>query len=92
MGDQKSIATLANLITDPVIEVRCSACFSLSTFGNATALQLLAEALMTGDEHLRQSAAEALSSMPGEGQEIIKNAATYSDILVRRASVIGWDD
>jgi hypothetical protein len=89
MGDQKSIATLANLITDPVIEVRCSACFSLSTFGNATALQLLAEALMTGDEHLRQSAAEALASVPGEGQEIIKNAASYNDILVRRASVIG---
>jgi len=88
-GDQKSISTLANLIADPVIEVRCSACLSLSTFGNATALQLLAEALMTGDEHLRQSAAEALANVPGEGQEVVKNAATYNDILVRRASVIG---
>ena len=88
-GDPKSIGALANLITDPVIEVRCSASLSLSTFENATALQLLAEALMTGDEHLRQSAAEALANLPGEGQEVIKNAATYSDILVRRAAVIG---
>jgi hypothetical protein len=88
-GDQKSIQTLANMVADPVIEVRCSACFSLSTFRNATALQLLAEALMTGDEHLRQSAAESLACLQGDGYEIIKNAVTYSDILVRRASVIG---
>ena len=49
----------------------------------------VARALIQGDEELRRAAAEALANDPVEGHAMLKEGATLTDILVRRAAVHG---
>ena len=87
--DQKCINDLVQLLADPSIEVRCSACLALSLFGHSTSIKAVNDALLKGEEHLQQIAAETMASDPVAGHEILKNAITFDNILVRRAAVIG---
>jgi hypothetical protein len=87
--DQKCISDLINLLSDPSLEVRCSACLALSLFEHATSIKAVNDALLKGEEHLQQIAAETLAADPLTGHEILKNAVTFDNILVRRAAVIG---
>lgn len=87
--DQKCISDLVNLMADPSIEVRCSACLALSLFNHSTSIKAVNDALLKGEEHLQQIAAETMAADTFTGHEILKNTVTFDNILVRRAAVIG---
>jgi hypothetical protein len=52
-------------------------------------MEALAEALLHGDEDLRQYAAEAFANHPEEGYPTLQEGSTIDDLLVRRAVVAG---
>jgi len=87
--DVKAIPDLKGMLNDPEANVRHAACMALAAIGNATATQCVVEALMLGDEGLRQTAAETLAFDPLEGQTILREGITSDDLLVRRAIVFG---
>jgi len=73
----------------PVSAVRRATCLALVAIGTEKSLEGVARALLQGDEELRRAAAEALANDPIEGHPVLKEGATLSDILVRRAVVHG---
>jgi HEAT repeat protein len=85
----KAIDDLLGLYKDPIPEVRNTACMALAAINNPASIQTLAETLLKGDEELRKTAAECFARNPTEGYEVLKDAMTFEDILVRRAAVFG---
>jgi len=89
MRDIKSIELLESILHTPNAPARRAACLALVAIGTNDALEIVARTLLNADEELRQAAAEALANDPGEGHAMLKDGATLSDILVRRAVVYG---
>jgi HEAT repeat protein len=87
--DQQSLARLSELIAEPENNVSKSACFALVKVGNQQAFELLGSALLHGSEGIRRAVAEALALDPGEGEDMLKEAAEMDDLLVRRSAVFG---
>jgi HEAT repeat protein len=85
----KAIDDLLGLYKDPIQEVRNTACMALAAMNNPGSIQALAETLLKGDEELRITAAECFSGNSAVGYEVLKDAMTFDDILVRRAAVHG---
>ena len=86
---ERMVTDLIDLLGDLAPNVRRAACLGLVGIGNHTALEAVADALLNGDEDLRQFAAEALANHPEEGFPTLREGATLDDILVRRAVVAG---
>ncbi len=80
---------LMALLADPVPDVRFSACLALGAFDQPAAREALSAALAQGDEGLQQAAAEVLAYQPGRGYDLLKEALTSDNLLVRRAAVLG---
>jgi len=80
---------LNNLLSDSVEEVKHTACLSLASYNSRSALEAVTRVFVNGDENSRLIAAEALSQIKGEGYEILKDAITLEDIVLRRAAVFG---
>jgi HEAT repeat protein len=89
MRDIKSIDLLEGILQSPSISARRAACLALVAIGTNDALEIVAHTLLNADEDLRRAAAEALANDTGEGHAMLKDGATLSDILVRRAVVYG---
>jgi NACHT domain/HEAT repeats len=89
MRDIKSIDLLEGILESPSISARRAACLALVAIGTNDALEIVAHTLLNADEDLRRAAAEALANDPGEGHAMLRDGATLSDILVRRATVYG---
>ncbi|HEY9151314.1 MAG TPA: HEAT repeat domain-containing protein [Anaerolineales bacterium] len=89
MRDAKSIDILEGILQSPSISARRAACLALVAIGTNDALEIVAHTLLNADEDLRRAAAEALANDTGEGYAMLKDGATLSDILVRRAVVYG---
>lgn len=89
LKDRKATDALEELMQAPVSAVRRATCLALVAIGTEKSLEGVARALLQGDEELRRAAAEALANDPLEGHPILKEGATLSDILVRRAVVHG---
>jgi len=89
LQDAKSIPVLNTLLTYPIPGVRRAACLALAAINNTTALEAVASVLLHGDETTRRNAAEALANRTGDGHDILKEAATMDDVLVRHAAVYG---
>lgn len=87
--DAKSVQALELALQSPLAAVRQAACLALVAIGTSASLELVARALLGGDENLRQASAEALANDPGEGHAMLKDGATLEDILLRRAVVYG---
>jgi HEAT repeat protein len=87
--DRQSLNRLSELIAEPDSNVSRAACFALGIIGNQQALELLGSALLHGGDGVRHAVAEALALDPGEGHEMLKEAAQMDDLLVRRAAVFG---
>lgn len=87
--DSKAVESLAALFHAPSQSARQAACLALVAIGAPAALETLARALLEGDEDLRRAAAEALANEPTEGHATLREGATMSDILLRRAVVYG---
>jgi HEAT repeat protein len=89
MRDIKSVDVLEGILESPSISARRAACLALVAIGTNDALEIVAHTLLNADEDLRRAAAEALAIDTGEGHAMLKDGATLSDILVRRAVVYG---
>ena len=89
LKDMKATDALEELMQAPVSAVRRATCLALVAIGTEKSLEGVARALLQGDEELRRAAAEALANDPIEGYPVLKEGATLSDILVRRAVVHG---
>jgi HEAT repeat protein len=89
LKDVKAIEALEELMHAPVGSVRRAICLALVAIGTEKSLEGVARALLQGDEELRRAAAEALANDPVEGHAMLKEGATLTDILVRRAVVHG---
>jgi HEAT repeat protein len=84
MSDQ-----LLFLIHDPDPSVQCAACFGLAAIGDKKSIDALTEALLHGNELTQRAAAEALATKKDLGKEILAEAGSMDDLLVRRAVISG---
>ena len=89
VSDPALVESLVKLIRDPAENVRRAACFALVAMGTQTALETVADVLLTGEEDMRRTAAEALANNREEGHPTLKEGATLEDILIRRAAIYG---
>jgi HEAT repeat protein len=87
--DGKGIDELRELLIDSSLNVRRAALLALVAIGTKTSLECVADALISGDDELRRSAAEALANHPEEGYPTLKEGAFLDDVLVRKAVVSG---
>lgn len=87
--DVNSIETIAACLNDPVSEVRISACYALSILDSIEAQDILKDTLQQGDELIKHAVAETLAMQGTPGHDLLKEAATSDDLLVRRAAVYG---
>ncbi len=87
--DPKGVDDLQELLSDGSLNVRRAACLALVAIGSKPALECVADALISGDDDLRRSAAEALANHPEEGYPTLKEGAFLDDVLVRKAVVSG---
>ncbi len=62
---------------------------ALSTYRDESTIHELARVLLNGDETVRHVVAESLAFMDEPGTEILKEAVTLEDIVVRRAAIYG---
>jgi hypothetical protein len=62
---------------------------ALSTYDDESAIHELARVLLSGEENVRQLIAESLAFKSTVGEEILKDAVTMDDIVVRRSAVYG---
>ncbi len=89
LQDPKNFPILETLLQDNNLRVQQAACLALSTQKHPKAIEKVVEALVGGDESLRQVAAEALAAHPQEGHEVLREGSVFNDLLVRRAVVSG---
>ncbi len=87
--DSKSISALSNVLDTPNISSRRAACMALVAIGTNEALEVVAHALLNGDEDLRRAAAEALANDRQEGHAMLNDGSSMQDIMVRRSVVFG---
>jgi HEAT repeat protein len=89
MQDDKALKSLEGLLSAPSLSARRAACLALVAIGTNDSLEVVARTLLNADEDLRRAAAEALANDHGEGHAMLKDGATLTDILLRRAVVYG---
>ncbi len=87
--DTKAVEPLKELMSDQSTNVRRAACLALVAIGIKSALEGVADALLSGDEDLRRMAAEALANDVEEGHPTLKEGAFLDDILVQKAVIFG---
>ncbi|PKN84339.1 MAG: hypothetical protein CVU46_14475 [Chloroflexi bacterium HGW-Chloroflexi-8] len=61
----------------------------LSTHEKDSSLDALARLLLSSDENIRKLIAECLAIMGKQSEELLKDAITMDDILVRRSAIFG---
>ena len=88
-GDQSTLDDLTNLLYGGSALVSQAACLALATFGSTRALEILTQALLDANDHVRRAAAEALAMHPEEGHPVLREGAELEDVSVRRAVVFG---
>ena len=89
LRDRKAVPVLEEVMQAPVSAVRRAACLALVAIGMDKSFEAVARALLEGDDELRRAAAQALANDPKDGHEALREGATLSDIMVRRAVVHG---
>jgi hypothetical protein len=80
---------LINILQSKDLRKQKLSALALAVIENQNALHALAKALLSGEETLRKLVAEILAMKKGEGLDIIKDAITLDDILVRRSAIFG---
>jgi len=89
LRDKNAIEELALIFQEQSPASIRSASLALAAIGEKRALEILASALLSGDETTRRYAAEALANNSSEGHPALKEASGMEDLLVRRAVVYG---
>jgi HEAT repeat protein len=89
LRDAKAISEISNLLSEPSPNVNRAAILALVAIQDKSGLELVAYALIQGDEGVRRAAAEALTNYPEEGYPTLEEGCTVEDPGVRRAVVFG---
>jgi len=89
LRDTKAVKILESILSAPSLAARRAACLALVAIGTNDSLEIVARALLNGDEELRRAAAESLANDRTEGHTMLKDGTTLQDILLRRAVVYG---
>lgn len=89
MRDTKAIKILEAALQAPSLSVKRAACMALTAINTNESLEIVAQALLTGEEAVRRAAGEALANDPQEGHAMLKDGITINDILLRRAVIYG---
>lgn len=87
--DNSFIADLISLSQKASAKFQKTICLALSTFEEENAVHELARILLNGEEKVRQLVAECLAFNPTNGTEILQEAVTMDDIVVRRSAING---
>ncbi|MBN1284245.1 MAG: HEAT repeat domain-containing protein [Anaerolineae bacterium] len=89
LGSSEAIKDLTPMLADDDLDVQLAAGLALGAIGTERALEMMVRGMLEGEENLRRAVAEALAALPGEGHNILRDAAVHSDMFVRRAAVFG---
>ena len=89
LGEAKYVNDLKSRLSDSSQIVRNAACFALGAIGNPNAVTMLKELIQTADEGMRQSIAEAFSTIAIPGHQILRECVESDDLILRRAAVYG---
>ncbi len=87
--DDKIVPDLINALNTHHPLLQKSVCLALLSFDNELATHTLGKMLLSGEESIRKLIAENLAGKPAEGHEILSDAMTMDDILVRRSALFG---
>ncbi|PKO18380.1 MAG: hypothetical protein CVU39_02785 [Chloroflexi bacterium HGW-Chloroflexi-10] len=87
--DPSLIGDLVNACDQKDAQIQKYSMIGLSTYNDDVALHTIARLLLQAEETVRQLAAEVLANIPPQGEEILKDAITMDDILVRRSAIFG---
>ncbi|MBK6793952.1 MAG: HEAT repeat domain-containing protein [Anaerolineales bacterium] len=87
--DIKSLKLLEAALNAPSLAVKRAACMALAAISTNESLEIVAHALLNGEEDVRRAAGEALANDPNEGHEMLRDGITINDILLRRAAIYG---
>jgi hypothetical protein len=90
--DYKAIPDLSRLLDDPSTDVRISSILSIGIIQSPVSLKASLAILSEGEEVLRQAASETLAHRGPDGQQVLKNALTSQNLLLRRAVVYGLSE
>ena len=87
--DPKAVEDLNNLLGENQPLENCSVCLGLVSIGTKPSLEFVADALLSGSDDMRRSAAEALANSEEQGYPTLKEGAELDDVLVRKAVIFG---
>jgi len=88
--DSSFTADLISLSQKSTSTIQKYVSIALSTIATENAIHELGRVLLDSDEKIKQLVAECLAFIPPTGHEILKEAITLEDIVVRRASIYGF--
>ncbi len=88
-ADAKSLETLIKTLLDPSEEVQTAAIHALARTGSVEAEEALIRTLLEGSASIRRVAAETMAQMGKEGHQILQEALTEDEVLIRRAALYG---
>ncbi len=91
LNPTQSMPLLASALQDQEPEIRQSAVLALADMGTSGAASLLGQVLYESDEDLMIDIAHALAHT-AKGQQILQEAATAPDLMVRRSAAYGLGD
>lgn len=83
------IKEIIPITKNPSLNLRKLAYLVLTTFDEEIAINELGKALLSEDEKIRQLIAESFSFNNPKGEEILKEAISLEDIVVRRSAIFG---
>lgn len=90
LKDVKGISEISDLMADPDFRTHATAAIALTSIPGDPAQNAISIAFAEGTETLRRAVAEALAVNPDPAcQDLLKDAVTSEDLLVRRAAVFG---
>jgi HEAT repeat protein len=78
-----------DILLDEQPSISRAACLALVNIGTKPALNIIADALVEGNEDLRRSAAEAFAGNTDDGHAALKEGSTMDDLLLRRSVIYG---
>lgn len=89
MADELNLDLIETFLEDDSPIVRDAAVRRLAHLEAEAAIRLLGRILLTGEDTLRQAAAEALAMRGTEGRNLLREATELEDVMARRATVFG---
>jgi len=88
-SDYKIIPELINALNTKSLFLQKTVCLALTTFNHELAIHTLGKMFLSADENIRKLIAENFAYNENSGHEILKDAMTMDDILVRRSALFG---